>query len=47
MGLLGRTVADGAGGVFGTIAYDVVLTPFVVPPVVAVTRRFAPARRGL
>jgi rod shape-determining protein MreD len=47
MGLLGRPVADGAGGVFGTIAYDVVLTPFVVPLAAAVTRRFAPARRGL
>ena len=47
MGLLGRTVADGAGGILGTIAYDVVLTPFVVPLVMAVTRRFAPVRRGL
>ena len=44
MGLLGRSVADSAGGVFGTIAYDVVLTPFVVPLVVAVTRRFARGR---
>jgi len=47
LGLLGQTVADGAGGVFGTIAYDVVLTPFVFPLVAAVTRRLAPARRGL
>jgi len=47
MGLLGRTVADGAGGIVGTIAYDVVLTPFVVPLVMAVTRRFALVRRGL
>ena len=47
MGLLGQPVADGAAGVLGTIAYDVVLTPFVVPLVMAVTRRFAPARRGL
>lgn len=47
MGLLGQPVADGVAGVFGTIAYDVVLTPFVVPLVMAVTRRFAPARRGL
>jgi rod shape-determining protein MreD len=47
LGLLGQSVVDGAGGVFGTIAYDVVLTPFVVPLVMAVTRRFAPVRRGL
>jgi rod shape-determining protein MreD len=47
MGLLGQPVADGVAGVLGTIAYDVVLTPFVVPLVTAVTRRFAPARRGL
>ena len=47
MGLLGQPVADGVAGVLGTIAYDVVLTPFVVPLVMAVTRRFAPARRGL
>jgi len=47
MGLLGQPVADGAAGVLGTIAYDVVLTPFVVPLVMAVTRQFAPARRGL
>ncbi len=45
LGLLGESVADGAGGVLGTIAYDVLLTPFVVPLVAAVTRRFAPARR--
>jgi rod shape-determining protein MreD len=47
MGLLGQPVADGVAGVLGTIAYDVVLTPFVVPLIMAVTRRFAPARRGL
>jgi rod shape-determining protein MreD len=47
MGLLGQPVADGVAGVLGTIAYDIVLTPFVVPLVMAVTRRFAPARRGL
>jgi rod shape-determining protein MreD len=47
MGLLGQPVADGVAGVIGTIAYDVVLTPFVVPLVMAVTKRFAPARRGL
>jgi hypothetical protein len=47
MGLLGQPVADGVAGVLGTIAYDVVLTPFVVPLVMAATRRFAPARRGL
>jgi rod shape-determining protein MreD len=47
MGLLGQPVADGVAGVLGTITYDVVLTPFVVPLVMAVTRRFAPVRRGL
>lgn len=45
MGLLGRTTADGAAGVLGTVAYDVVLTPFVVPLVAAVARRMAPSRR--
>ena len=44
LGLLDRSSADGAGGVLGTVAYDVVLAPFVVPLVLAVTRRFAPAR---
>jgi rod shape-determining protein MreD len=45
LGLLGRSTADGAAGILGTVAYDVVLTPFVVPLVAAVTRRSAPARR--
>lgn len=47
LGLLGRSTADGAGGVLGTVAYDVVLATFVVPLVTAATRRFAPARRLL
>ena len=45
LGLLGRTAADGAAGLLGTVAYDVVLTPFVVPLVTAVARRMAPSRR--
>ena len=45
LGLLGRTAADGASGVLGTVAYDVVLTPFVIPLVAAVGRRMAPSRR--
>jgi rod shape-determining protein MreD len=45
LGLLGSSTADGAASILGTVAYDVVLTPFVVPPVVAVARRFAPSRR--
>jgi rod shape-determining protein MreD len=47
LGLLGRSTADGASSILGTVAYDVVLTPFVVPLVAAVTRWFAPARRVL
>lgn len=45
LGLLDRTSADGAAGVLGTVAYDVVLTPFVIPLVAAVARRMAPSRR--
>ena len=45
LGLLGETAADGVGGLPGTVAYDVVLTPFVVPLVAAAARRFEPARR--
>jgi rod shape-determining protein MreD len=45
LGLLGQSTADGAAAILGTVAYDVVLTPFVVPLVAAVTRRLAPARR--
>ncbi|HEY6747620.1 MAG TPA: rod shape-determining protein MreD [Mycobacteriales bacterium] len=45
MGLLGRSTAEGAAAILGTVAYDVVLTPFVVPLVAAVARRAAPARR--
>jgi rod shape-determining protein MreD len=45
LGLLDRSAADGVRGVLGTVAYDVVLTPFVVPLVAAVARRMAPARR--
>jgi len=45
LGLLDETAADGVRGVLGTVAYDVLLTPFVVPPVAAVARRLAPARR--
>jgi rod shape-determining protein MreD len=47
MGLLGRSTADGATGILGTVAYDVVLTPFVVPLVAAVARRSVPSRRLL
>jgi rod shape-determining protein MreD len=45
MGLLDRTTADGLTGLAGTVVYDVVLTPFVVPAVAAVARRLAPSRR--
>lgn len=45
MGLLDRSTADGASGILGTVAYDVLLTPFVVPLVAAVARRSVPARR--
>jgi rod shape-determining protein MreD len=44
LGLLGRSVAGGVGEVPGTVAYDVALTPFVVPLVAAVGRRFAHSR---
>jgi rod shape-determining protein MreD len=45
MGLLGRSVAGGAGELAGTVAYDVVLTPFVVPLVAAAGRRLARGAR--
>ena len=45
MGVLGRSSADGVDGLLGTVVYDVMLTPFVVPLVAAVVRRFEPARR--
>lgn len=45
MGLLGRTTADGVGSLLGTVVYDVMLTPFVVPLVAAVARRLEPSRR--
>ncbi|HYT10001.1 MAG TPA: rod shape-determining protein MreD [Mycobacteriales bacterium] len=45
LGLLGRSMAGGIGELPGTAAYDVVLTPFVVPLVSAVARRLAPSRR--
>jgi len=45
LGLLGRTSAEGVRDVAGTVAYDVLLTPFVVPAVAAVARRLVPARR--
>ena len=45
MGLLGRTAADGVAGLAGTVVYDVMLTPFVVPLVAAAARRMAPSRR--
>jgi rod shape-determining protein MreD len=45
MGLLGRSAAGGIGDLPGTAAYDVVLTPFVVPLVSAAARRLAPSRR--
>jgi len=45
LGLLGRESADGIGALPGTVLYDVMLTPFVVPLVAAAGRRLAPARR--
>jgi rod shape-determining protein MreD len=45
LGLLGHSVAGGIGELPGTAAYDVVLTPFVVPLASAAARRLAPARR--
>ena len=41
LGLLGRSVAGGIGDLPGTAAYDVVLTPFVVPLVFAAARRLS------
>lgn len=45
LGLLGREAADGVAGLVGTAAYDVMLTPFVVPLVAVAARRLAPSRR--
>jgi rod shape-determining protein MreD len=43
--VLGRESAGGFAELPGTAAYDVMLTPFVVPLVVAAARRLAPSRR--
>ncbi|HZB51551.1 MAG TPA: rod shape-determining protein MreD [Mycobacteriales bacterium] len=45
LGLLGRQSADGISALPATVAYDVMLTPFVVPLVAAAGRKLAPARR--
>ena len=45
LGLLGRSAAGGIAELPGTVAYDVVLTPFVVPLVSGAARRLAPSRR--
>ena len=45
LGLLGRSAAGGIAALPGTVAYDVVLTPFVVPLVSGAARRLAPSRR--
>jgi rod shape-determining protein MreD len=45
LGLLDRTTADGVGALPGTVLWDVVLTPFVVPLVAGAARRMAPSRR--
>ena len=45
LGLLGRESAGGIADLPGTAAYDVMLTPFVVPLVAVVARRLAPSRR--
>jgi rod shape-determining protein MreD len=45
LGLLGRPASGGVADLLGTAAYDVMLTPFVVPLVAVAARRFAPSRR--
>jgi rod shape-determining protein MreD len=40
LAVLGRPSASGLGDLPSTVVYDVMLTPFVVPVVAAVTRRF-------
>jgi rod shape-determining protein MreD len=45
LGLLGREPAGGVTDLLGTTAYDVMLTPFVVPLVAVAARRLAPSRR--
>ena len=45
LGLLGRESAGGIADLPGTAAYDVMLTPFVVPLVAVAARRLAPSRR--
>lgn len=45
LGLLGLSAAGGIAELPGTAAYDVMLTPFVVPLVAAAARRLAPSRR--
>ena len=39
LGLLGRQSADGIGALPGTVLYNVMLTPFVVPLVAVISRR--------
>jgi rod shape-determining protein MreD len=42
LAVLGRPSASGLGDLPSTVVYDVMLTPFVVPVVAAVTRRLDP-----
>ena len=44
LGLLGRQSADGIGALPGTVLYNVMLTPFVVPLVAVISRRLARPR---
>lgn len=45
LGLLDRQAAGGVADLPATAAYDVMLTPFVVPLVAVTARRLAPSRR--